>query len=318
MWVRGRGIVSQVWWVGEKSAGKELKGLLSLRFTGLDFLTFSPKEGIQDELRKRLLGKRIHLLLLDHSLSWEQARAIRHAGQRRGIPVRTLPRLEGTLFLSVDEVGIPLWGERLSVGTLPARIAKRLFDFLVGLPMLLVLILPALVVAFLIWVVDKNPPLYSHRRMGRSGRPFLLLKFRSMRPIPLEKLLEENPKLAGEFSKTHKLENDPRITPLGAFLRKWSVDEWPQLVNIILGDMSVVGPRPVVEAELARYGDWQDLLLTVKPGLTGLWQVSGRSRLSYDARVRLDTWYVQNWSPWQDLRILFLTLPAVLTRRGAV
>ena len=139
-----------------------------------------------------------------------------------------------------------------------------------------------------------------------------------MQNLTLEQIFKANPKLKDEFAKNHKISKDPRVTKLGSFLRKTSLDELPQLLNVVLGDMSLVGPRPVVNEELQRYGDWQDLLLSAKPGITGLWQVSGRSNLSYDARVRLDTWYVQNWSPWEDIKILILTLPAVINRKGAV
>ena len=133
----------------------------------------------------------------------------------------------------------------------------------------------------------------------------------------LEKHLAKHPKARAEWNKTHKLRVDPRITPVGHFLRRYSLDELPQAWNVIVGQMSVVGPRPIVAAEVEKYGRFFEFYSCVKPGITGLWQVSGRSRLSYDARVRLDREYVEHWSLWKDLKILTLTCKSVVNREGA-
>jgi len=162
--------------------------------------------------------------------------------------------------------------------------------------------------------------LYSHERIGRYGNSFNCLKFRSMRADAdkvLGDLLKNDPKARAEWEKDFKLKNDPRITPVGHFLRRTSLDELPQLFNVLRGEMSLVGPRPVVEEELKRYQDNVHYYLQVRPGMTGLWQVSGRNDTSYVERVSLDSWYVQNWSLWYDIAILFKTIDIVLNRKGA-
>ncbi len=133
----------------------------------------------------------------------------------------------------------------------------------------------------------------------------------------LRLLLASDPGVREEWERDFKLRNDPRITSIGQFLRQTSLDELPQLFNVIRGEMSLVGPRPVIKAELARYGSDVDYFLMVRPGITGLWQVSGRNEVDYDTRVYLDTWYVKNWSMWYDVAILFKTIKVVFQRKGA-
>lgn len=157
--------------------------------------------------------------------------------------------------------------------------------------------------------------MFSHSRVGFGGKPFNCYKFRSMVANSEEVLkayLEANPDLSMEWEETHKIRNDPRVTLLGWMLRKSSLDELPQLFNIIRGDMSCVGPRPIVKDELNRYGDHLGEYLRTRPGLTGLWQVSGRSSMDYASRVALDSQYVRNWSVWLDVVILFRTIFAVM------
>ena len=196
---------------------------------------------------------------------------------------------------------------------------KRLFD-IAGSGMLLVLLSPVLLMLGLMVMREGGQPLFAHARIGRFGKPFPCLKFRSMRRDSaqvLERLLASDPAARAEWESEFKLKVDPRITPIGHFLRRTSLDELPQLWNVFCGEMSLVGPRPIIEKELARYGDQVDLYLNVRPGMTGLWQVSGRNDINYEERVALDTWYVQNWSLWYDVAILFKTIEVVLQRRGA-
>lgn len=158
------------------------------------------------------------------------------------------------------------------------------------------------------------------RRIGRGGRPFYCYKFRTMVPNAqevLEDLLARDPQARVEWERDRKLRDDPRVTRLGHWLRRLSFDELPQLFNIPRGDMSLVGPRPVVEEELGRYGPARIYYEMVRPGLTGLWQISGRNDLDYERRVALDTWYVRNWTLWYDIVILFRTLVVVPARAGA-
>jgi lipopolysaccharide/colanic/teichoic acid biosynthesis glycosyltransferase len=133
----------------------------------------------------------------------------------------------------------------------------------------------------------------------------------------LQKLLESDPKIKKEWDENHKLQNDPRVTAIGRFLRRTSIDEFPQIINVLKGEMSLVGPRPIVDEEVIKYGEDYSRIFSVKPGLTGLWQVSGRSETNYSERVAYDTYYLQSWSGWLDLWILFKTFGAVIKGRGA-
>jgi len=184
-----------------------------------------------------------------------------------------------------------------------------------------ILILPfLLVLALLIKISSPGPVLYGHKRLGINGKYFIAYKFRSMvmnADERLQKLFESNPELKKEWEKNHKLQNDPRVTAIGRFLRRRSLDEFPQLINILKGEMSLVGPRPIVDEEVSRYGEDFGRIFSVKPGLTGMWQVSGRSQTDYAARVLYDTYYLQSWSVWLDIWILFMTFGAVVRGRGA-
>jgi undecaprenyl-phosphate galactose phosphotransferase len=172
-------------------------------------------------------------------------------------------------------------------------------------------------IALKLRLVDKGPVLFAHARVGRDGETFRCLKFRSMVPNAkeaLERLLASDPAARAEWERDYKLKDDPRITPFGRLLRRTSLDELPQLINVVRGDMSLVGPRPVVPAELDRYGEARVYYLQVRPGLTGLWQVSGRNDVDYERRVALDAWYVRNWTLWYDVLILLKTLLVVPSR----
>lgn len=174
--------------------------------------------------------------------------------------------------------------------------------------------------ALVIYSTERGPILYGHDRIGYKGRRFKCLKFRSMVPngdVVLAEHLANNPAARAEWDATQKLRDDPRITPLGRFLRTTSLDELPQLWNVIRGDMSLVGPRPIVHSEMVRYGNRIEAYTCARPGITGLWQVSGRSDTSYDQRVILDEWYILNWSFWYDIVILLQTAWIVLLRKGA-
>lgn len=200
------------------------------------------------------------------------------------------------------------------------RIVKRIADIsiiLLALPVLLPLLL---VVALMVRLTSTGPVFFSHRRIGRGGAFFSMWKFRTMcvnSAEVLEHYLAEHPEARAEWNTLHKLRNDPRITSIGHFLRRSSLDELPQIWNVLGGRMSLVGPRPIVAAEVQKYGVHFDCYCRVKPGVTGLWQVSGRSTLSYDERVALDCDYVRRWSLTRDLSILVQTLQSVANRNGA-
>ena len=200
-----------------------------------------------------------------------------------------------------------------------SQLLKRLFD-IVAASAILVFVAPLLaVIALLVWR-EGQPILFAHTRVGRQGQLFRCLKFRSMVPNAAEvlaDLLARDPVARAEWERDYKLKDDPRITRLGRFLRKSSLDELPQLINVIKGEMSLVGPRPVVPDELERYGDSRRYYLEVRPGITGLWQISGRNDIDYEERVSLDTWYVRNWTLWYDIYIIFKTAVTVPAKAGA-
>lgn len=200
-----------------------------------------------------------------------------------------------------------------------ARFTKRAFDLAVC-SVGLVLVAPLMLLIAGLLALEGGPILFAHRRIGRGGRPFYCYKFRTMVPNAQEllaDLLARDPVARAEWERDRKLRNDPRVTRLGYWLRRFSFDELPQLFNILRGDMSFVGPRPVVAAELERYGPARMYYEMVRPGLTGLWQISGRNDVDYERRVALDTWYVRNWTLWYDIVILFRTLVVVPARIGA-
>jgi exopolysaccharide production protein ExoY len=196
----------------------------------------------------------------------------------------------------------------------------RGFDIVAAASVLL-LTAPLLVaIALLVWAMDGGPALFSQPRIGRDGRHFRCLKFRSMcvdADARLARLLASDENARREWQADHKLRVDPRITRLGRFLRKTSLDETPQLINVLRGEMSLVGPRPIVDAEITRYGRRFAAYCAQRPGITGLWQVSGRNDVSYRRRVALDTAYAARKSIALDMRILAATIPAVLLRRGS-
>lgn len=200
-----------------------------------------------------------------------------------------------------------------------SRVMKRGFD-LIGSLSIIILFCPLLIYISARVRKDGGPAIYGHLRVGKNGKPFKCLKFRSMvinSEEILESLLATNSEVRAEWNSTFKLRNDPRITKIGHFLRRTSLDELPQLFNVVKGEMSLVGPRPIINEELERYNEEVDYYLLGKPGMTGLWQVSGRSDIDYDTRVYLDAWYVKNWSMWNDIAILFKTISVVLKKDGA-
>jgi lipopolysaccharide/colanic/teichoic acid biosynthesis glycosyltransferase len=200
------------------------------------------------------------------------------------------------------------------------RVIKRCFDVGLILICMPVILLVLGVVSAVVAMSSPGPIFYSHRRIRKGGAFFSMWKFRTMcvdSAEVLEDYLTKHPEARAEWNRTHKLRHDPRITRLGIFLRRYSLDELPQLWNVLTGQMSLVGPRPIVAAEVEKYGECFDCYCRVKPGLTGLWQVSGRSELTYDARVALDCEYVEHWSLTKDVLILMRTFASVVNQEGA-
>lgn len=197
---------------------------------------------------------------------------------------------------------------------------KRFMDLgllLVSSPLTIPL---TLIVALIVKLTSEGPVFYGHKRIGKDGKEFSCWKFRSMvidADKQLEKILATNPEMRKEWERDRKFTNDPRVTKIGKILRKTSIDEIPQFLNILSGEMSFIGPRPVTEPELDRYGDKAQFILSVQPGLSGMWQISGRSDTGYEERITLDSYYIQNWSVWLDLWIIIKTIFVVLRGKGA-
>lgn len=227
---------------------------------------------------------------------------------------------EGVPSLAVDPRVVQLAPTGAASASRICRWCKRSLDIAIS-AFALVVLLPFTVIAVLAIVLDsRGSPLFVHDRIGRVGAPFGVLKLRTMETDAQERLdafLEAHEDLHEQWKTGFKLLDDPRVTRVGAFLRRWSLDEVPQFLNVLLGQMSVVGPRPVTPDEASFFGSDLPLVLSVRPGLTGLWAVSGRSELPYHERAALEASYVRNWSLVGDLSIMVRTVPAVVLRRGA-
>jgi len=194
---------------------------------------------------------------------------------------------------------------------------KRAMDILTSLIALILLLPLFLFIAVMIKLNSEGSVFFHHKRVGMHGKPLMLHKFRTMKQNSGDLFSEFTEKQRLEFEQEFKLDNDPRITTIGKLLRESSLDELPQLMNILQGSLSLVGPRPLIEAEVQRYGSYRTRLLSVKPGLTGHWQVNGRNEITYQERMQLEMYYVDNASLWLDIKILFMTVPAVLKKVGA-
>ena len=260
------------------------------------------------------------------ALSHEPGKALQHmiqeycSGYKHVLLVPDLPGV-CSLGISAREIGGEVGFEmpqRLFHGG--AQIGKRLLDFLLS-ALILTFLSPLYVLAALaIRLTSRGPILYRHLRYGRNGKTFEVLKFRTMSQkgdLLLTKHFQKHPEELEQWRRYHKLKNDPRITRVGRLLRRYSLDELPQVLNVLLGQMSLVGPRPIVTAEIPKYGKGYEMYTRVRPGITGLWQVSGRNNTTYEERVSFDEYYVRNWSIWLDAYILVRTIKAVWSAEGA-
>ncbi|MEZ5451883.1 MAG: exopolysaccharide biosynthesis polyprenyl glycosylphosphotransferase [Thiothrix sp.] len=231
----------------------------------------------------------------------------------------SLPMFNAEVFNSINQKGL-IFFVRNNLLSDSDRAFKHISDFVLAL-VLTITLAPFLFGLYVwVWWATDGKPIFKQERIGQDGSIFKIYKFRTMRvdaDEELEKILASDPDAREEWERDRKLRNDPRITRIGSFLRRTSLDELPQLVNVLRGQMSLVGPRPIIKQEIADYGEYIDYYTQVRPGITGLWQVSGRNELSYAERVQLDVWYVRNWSVEVDLIILTKTIVAVLLRKGS-
>jgi exopolysaccharide biosynthesis polyprenyl glycosylphosphotransferase len=305
------------------SSGVEIMGLISTRDdeqerTGQSFPVLGNLNNVVDIVRRKSIRE---VIVVPSALNGDQLEVVSHW-------LNSMPDVDMRLSSGLYEVlttgmrvttrnSVPLMTlNRLRLNKLEATL-KAMLDYgliLVTMPFLL----PLFAVLYLLVKLDSPGPVFFRRRvMGVGGQEFDAFKFRTMH-VNGDAILAQHPELVAQLKRDHKLKNDPRVTRMGKFLRRTSLDELAQLVNVALGQMSLVGPRMISPEEAEKYGRMKYNLLTVKPGLTGLWQVSGRSNLSYEERVRLDMFYVRNYSIWLDVQILFFqTLPAVIKGRGA-
>jgi Undecaprenyl-phosphate galactose phosphotransferase WbaP len=264
------------------------------------------------------------VIALEHAQADQREHWLRILSQWGATDISVIPAMRGVPLYGTDMAHffsheVAMLRVRNNLRRWPARLTKRLFD--TSLSALLIMLLSPLMLCIAVALkLEGGSVFFAHVRVGKKGKRFNCFKFRSMVPNAdqaLTNLLESNPDLQAQWLKEHKLKDDPRISPLGEFLRRTSMDELPQLFNVLKNEMSLVGPRPIVEEELEKYGLEKSYYLMVRPGMTGLWQVSGRNDVDYDTRVYLDAWYVKNWSLWYDLAILVKTFKVVLLRRGA-
>jgi len=260
------------------------------------------------------------------SLSPEQLICLTNRIYKHADTVILVPALKGIALLNTEL--LHLFSEKLyilkmrnSLRSPVNRFLKRIFDAVLCI-VLFPLVLPMiLLIGLLIRIDSSGPVFFTHMRVGRNGRPFRIIKFRSMYRDAQDRfreLLDTDEHLRKEWEAHYKIKNDPRITRIGRFLRATSLDELPQIFNVLKGEMSFVGPRPVLQDELDQYyREFTEYYCMVPPGITGLWQISGRSNTNYDIRVKMDTWYVMNWTLWFDIVILFKTVRIVLQKEGA-
>jgi exopolysaccharide biosynthesis polyprenyl glycosylphosphotransferase len=295
------------------------------------FVDDHPRRGSTDIGRFRALGDTSNLPRIIQeeqvdevliTLPWTYHRkilAIVDQCERERVRARIVPDLF-QLSLSrvdVDNIGgVPVIGLREPTIGLWQRAFKRALDLTVALAGLILLSPLFLLIGLAITLDSPGPVLFAQARVGRGGREFTIYKFRSMRQGADEEK-EALADLNEASGPIFKIRDDPRRTPVGRALRHWSLDELPQLYNVLRGEMSLVGPRPATPAEVAQYEDWHVKRLAVRPGITGLWQVSGRSELPFDEMVLLDIYYVENWSPALDAKILLRTVPIWLSGKGA-
>jgi exopolysaccharide biosynthesis polyprenyl glycosylphosphotransferase len=279
-----------------------------------------PVVGSIDEIRELIRETSADCVFVaTSSIGVQEMGHVAKAVRLEGVEVRvtaTLPQVLSSR-ISVQPVGgvmaLSLKPVRLSGSQ---AVAKRVFDLVCSSAGVLVTLPLWAAIAVAIKLTSPGPVLYRQQRVGQRGSPFTMLKFRTMR-VGAEAMLDDLRRLNEATGPLFKLKDDPRVTGVGRWLRKWSLDEVPQLLNVLRGNMSLVGPRPPLPEEVREYEDWQFDRLEVPPGITGLWQVSGRSELSFDEYVRLDRFYIENWSLAYDLFILAKTIPMILARKGA-
>jgi undecaprenyl-phosphate galactose phosphotransferase len=266
-----------------------------------------------------------HLIIAAPGMQAHKLVTLVNSLQRQAASVMVIPDLFGMPVMSAEadyffDEQVLSFRIRNNLASVWNMLAKRAFDLVVG-GFVLIAVLPLLAaIALAVKLDSPGPVIFAHRRIGRGRKEFECYKFRTMvvkAHQVLDELLRNNSALREEWEQDFKLKNDPRVTRVGRFLRRTSLDELPQIFNVLKGEMSLVGPRPIVQKEIPRFGLFTKDYFIVRPGITGLWQVSGRNDMDYPERVQLESWYVRNWSLWLDITLLIRTVGVVLARRGA-
>lgn len=279
-----------------------------------------PLLGGTDQLPRLVREHKVDEVII--TLPWharEKIVNIIETAEAEGARVKIVPDLFQLSLsqIAVDAVGgIPLIGVKEATFSSSALAIKRAMDILLSVVLFVFALIPMAIIAVLIKLSSPGPVIFSQLRVGRGGKLFTAHKFRTMR-VGADDEKDALRHLNEASGPLFKIRNDPRITSIGKWLRRTSLDELPQFWNVLNGDMSLVGPRPPLPIEVAQYQEWHKRRLEVSPGVTGLWQVSGRSELTFDEMVMLDLYYIENWSPWLDIWIMVKTIPALLTARGA-
>lgn len=307
-----------IWFAKGNPFGYELKEIINV----IDLSNDAVNKAIDEVIDKKQFNSVV--IDLESNELFDLNIMVNHI-QRHVRKVIVLPKMtklsiiNGDLISSIHHKGMAFYIRNNLLSPLD-QIIKRGFDICVA-SIGLILLSPFLICLYsLVYSATKGHPIFSHERIGFGGRKFNVYKFRTMyldADERLELLLESCNESKEEWEKDFKLKNDPRVTKIGDFLRKTSLDELPQLINVLKGEMSLVGSRPITEAEIQKYGEYFEYFTAVTPGITGLWQVSGRNDIDYDERVQLDVWYVRNWSIELDIQILIKTVLVVLKRKGS-
>jgi exopolysaccharide biosynthesis polyprenyl glycosylphosphotransferase len=303
--------------IGKSSAYKEVVSAInSNKSFGLKIVKVIDKDGVSnlDSISSKVAFDEI--IIADSSMDEKEVAQLVDYCQERGKTVRLVPNLfrVRSANMSIETIsGIPMVEFKVTPLEGWGSVAKRIMDISISLLMLVILSPIFLVIAILIKITSPGPILFQQTRVGSRNKQFKFLKFRSM----ITGAEKSHEKMIEEYGNMFKLKNDPRVTPFGRFLRITSLDELPQFYNVLKGEMSLVGPRPAMPEEVKYYQPAQKKRLGIKPGITGLWQVSGRSELDFMEWVRLDVYYIENWSLWLDIKILLKTIYVVCKRNGA-
>ena len=309
----------------EKTMGYKVLGIVGIDERSLDLKY--PILGKIDDVKDIILKNKLNTVFISLPFG---------AQDRLNSLIDNITPLLSNIIVVPDTFGLPLFNSEVSyllsgsiflihiknkLSSLWRRAIKRLFDLVFAITLLPIVLPIMLIIAILIKIESEGPVFYIHKRMGQNGKEILVYKFRSMYQDAdkrLNEFLESDPVIKKEWEEYKKIRGrDPRVTRIGRFIRRWSLDELPQLINVIIGNMSIVGPRPYLPREKKDIGEYFDIILLAKPGITGLWQISGRNALTFKDRLKLDAWYVMNWSFWLDIIIVLKTITVVLLRKGA-